>query len=1139
MYFIISKYYQVRFIYRHGVTLKLSLVFMIVSILLTPLIYGSKSSETAGTTIITLQKIDISSSFVIQTNDEYIIAATTDQKCQLIKVMSNGTIIWQQKYLGAKNEKISGVIQTPDHGFLVAGSSAPNDIHYQCQIIKTNETGVEQWRKKYPSSGEERITAITPISDNRFALAGFSRANQSINYDYLIFVVDHEGNELWRKTYGDKHLVEKTTSILQTSDGGFALAGYKQSQPYGAYDFWLVKTDNQGTMQWNATYGGSGNEIAYSLLQTSDDGFVLAGYTTSYGAGAADIWVVKTDKNGTQQWNRTYGGKTDDIAYGLLQTPDGGFVLAGYTEILMYKQILLLKTDQNGYLLWKQNYSFPGKDATAHILLLDNNQSFLLGCSTQITPKKQELVLMRIPETTSQINRYPLAHAGTDATYPLNKQVTFQGTGYAPNGTIIRYRWDFNGDGLYDWESNTTATTIYTYHQPGLYHAYLEITDNNGLQNIDERIITITPQTTLSNEFTAASGFTISCIIILGMVFAVLVYLRYNKKNRSLVLQPLKLHPTIWWYRIMSIGILLIIIKLIVALVIQTPIINYDELAYGVNAYQISQGNLIFLGETPFMHPYPTGYSYLLAPAYSLSDNMDVVYQAMLLINSILSTLILIPVFLVMKRFVHKKIAFLTGLLIATLPTILSYNYLLMSENAFYFFFLCSCFLLLKTFTQDTKSKNFYLYALLLGCCLLILLFIRATAVAMILAAFCICCFKIPQRRKISSLTYGVIFLPILPAVLYFLFKNSNDTMGYNIHSYLDTISFMFTDTTHILRFLQIVLNEINYFILMSYIIFFGFTVFLYVQWKNISSEKKELLFPLTLYGFISGSILIFITTTHIHRSSFSIYSRYVSIVLPLLIMLGVIGIENYRQHQKRQPHLRFIVSIICTLLVFSIIFFFPREYYKAVNNLDLEWITYLESIQLGATTAFTTFLVILGLLTAAYNLILLYQLLKQKNLKIINKKTQKTTSIYLVFLLISILVFLPTAVHIVTQNQINMHEIKMNEPGRWFNTNDPYASVLFEDSITAQYNTGINKQYWTAIYAHLYFWMPKGSIELVNRSTLTTMITHQQINATYILSTYDLTIRYPLVHQITMNIPTNPTAVQWYIYKGSQLIKN
>jgi hypothetical protein len=157
----------------------------------------------------------------------------------------------------------------------------------------------------------------------------------------------------WSKTYGGTNF-DRANALVQTTDGGYALAGVTQSFGAGSSDSWLVKTDSAGNVLWNQTYGGTNSDGTNALVQTSDGGYALAGYTASFGAGGYDFWLVKTDSTGNTLWNKTYGGTGDDWAYALVQTSDGGYALAGYTASFGAGggDVWLVKTDVESGLAW-------------------------------------------------------------------------------------------------------------------------------------------------------------------------------------------------------------------------------------------------------------------------------------------------------------------------------------------------------------------------------------------------------------------------------------------------------------------------------------------------------------------------------------------------------------------------------------------------------------------------------------------------------------------------------------------------------------------------------------------------------------------------------------------------------------------
>jgi hypothetical protein len=167
----------------------------------------------------------------------------------------------------------------------------------------------------------------------------------------LSFVISVEASvAIWSRTYGGTD-IDWAKSMVMTSDGGFAIAGRTESFGAGSADFWLVKTDEFGYMEWNQTYGGKDIDRAYSLVETSDEGYAIAGSTYSFGAGKKDVWLIKTDAYGNAEWNQTYGGTEQDTPCSLVVTPDGGYAIAGdtWSSGAGEDDFWLIKTDETGF----------------------------------------------------------------------------------------------------------------------------------------------------------------------------------------------------------------------------------------------------------------------------------------------------------------------------------------------------------------------------------------------------------------------------------------------------------------------------------------------------------------------------------------------------------------------------------------------------------------------------------------------------------------------------------------------------------------------------------------------------------------------------------------------------------------------
>lgn len=228
-----------------------------------------------------------------------------------------------------------------------------------------NETSSVMWTKNYGSTSADVAYSLVETSDGGYALAGYTRDwdNPEKNDNFWLVKTDANGNMEWNQTY-DKGFHETAHSLVETVDGGFALAGSINYVTIGrgssppSKDVWLVKTDKKGNLEWNKVYGGVESDSAHSLILTSDGGYAIAGGTYSFGAGDNDFWLIKTDSSGNMEWNQTYGGNGTDSASCVVQTSDGGFALAGSTESFDDKDtdFLLIKTDPNGSMMWNQTY---------------------------------------------------------------------------------------------------------------------------------------------------------------------------------------------------------------------------------------------------------------------------------------------------------------------------------------------------------------------------------------------------------------------------------------------------------------------------------------------------------------------------------------------------------------------------------------------------------------------------------------------------------------------------------------------------------------------------------------------------------------------------------------------------------------
>ncbi|MCX9012695.1 MAG: hypothetical protein OIN66_16445 [Candidatus Methanoperedens sp.] len=252
---------------------------------------------------------------------------------------------WNRTFRSAGNSSAYSVQQTADGGYLISGSTCSSYEPWQCNpwILKTDEDGNEQWNKTFSSDYGAR--SILQTRDEGYIFA-----------DRSLVKIDVNGNEQWAKTIGGT-----IYSVQETSDGGYIGAGLIPEEPGSDHpNGWLIKIDANGDEQWNRTFWGRGFGIIESVQQTTDSGYVLAGIRTSREDGGG-AWLIKVDANGNELWNRTFGewnrtfGGRGEMAYSVQQTGDGGYILAGFG-------FLFIKADADGNMQWGKNKKFKGKD---------------------------------------------------------------------------------------------------------------------------------------------------------------------------------------------------------------------------------------------------------------------------------------------------------------------------------------------------------------------------------------------------------------------------------------------------------------------------------------------------------------------------------------------------------------------------------------------------------------------------------------------------------------------------------------------------------------------------------------------------------------------------------------------------------
>ena len=323
---------------------------------------------------------------------------------------------WSRTYGGLLNDGFNKIINTSDGGYAAIGytSTYGNGTGNQSSnvwLVKMSSNGTEQWNRTYGGTGQDVGYSIVQESDGGYAIAGYTTSygygngssNGTGNEALKMWLIrtDVNGNEMWNKTFGNGDQ-DGALDLAQTNDGGFILVGFSYLVNKTGWDMYLVKTDASGDLEWSKLYGGAKKDAGQYIEQTSDGGYIITGYTESYGLihgdiygdGSENLWLFKTDANGNEEWNNTYGGLDYNVGYYVQQLKSGDYIVAGtsesfdkngtpitaFNETTDIARAYLLETNSTGAELW--NTTFGGIAATIGFSMVVQPDGYVLAGTT-------------------------------------------------------------------------------------------------------------------------------------------------------------------------------------------------------------------------------------------------------------------------------------------------------------------------------------------------------------------------------------------------------------------------------------------------------------------------------------------------------------------------------------------------------------------------------------------------------------------------------------------------------------------------------------------------------------------------------------------------------------------------------------
>ncbi|HJP04366.1 MAG: hypothetical protein CL799_12035 [Chromatiales bacterium] len=293
---------------------------------------------------------------IVETPDHgLVIAGATESKgagefdVLVIKVDAEGKLVWDRHFGGSATDWASALTVTSDGGVaLGAYTQDESGGPYDFWVIKLNGDGDLLWQRRYGGAETDWSNAITETADKGLVVVGHTESKGAGGADYWVLKLDASGEPLWDRTFGGEK-TDYASAVTATRDGGVVVGGMTLSAGAGGFDIRILKLDSSGNVIWDQTLGGTSEDWVRAVVETRDGGYALAGYTMSQGAGLNDVWLVKLSDNGTLLWERTYGREANEWARALVELPDGGLALAGdtYSTGAGASDVLVLKISED------------------------------------------------------------------------------------------------------------------------------------------------------------------------------------------------------------------------------------------------------------------------------------------------------------------------------------------------------------------------------------------------------------------------------------------------------------------------------------------------------------------------------------------------------------------------------------------------------------------------------------------------------------------------------------------------------------------------------------------------------------------------------------------------------------------------
>lgn len=288
-------------------------------------------------------------------------------------------VLWDKTLGGGSYDEAYDIIESGDGGYIIGGSTQTfGPAARNAYLIKTDADGDQVWYKAYAKGSMAYAHSVKATRDGGYILAGHDYTSAN-SWDIYLIKTDEAGVMQWHYKYGGSNL-DYGHAVEQTADGGFVVVGVTLSSGAGSYDVYAIKTDENGILQWERTYGGVEEEFGYDVKETPEGGLVIVGFTDTFSTGTAEyaVYLIKTNASGIETWYKTYGLELLNRGYSVLVMPDGGYAIAGHSG----DDACLIRTDPLGNQMWLKKFGGASEDVF-NGLSLTRDCAFVMAGHTQ------------------------------------------------------------------------------------------------------------------------------------------------------------------------------------------------------------------------------------------------------------------------------------------------------------------------------------------------------------------------------------------------------------------------------------------------------------------------------------------------------------------------------------------------------------------------------------------------------------------------------------------------------------------------------------------------------------------------------------------------------------------------------------